>query len=339
VFEESWNAIQTRKDSSSRNFVRLGRLQDRDFHELLSKGLGDRVGLHVCDSDPTFDLQLTSILPEVFAGRQGVGNIMGSDALWIGMAAASLTSPVYIDVAVADAAIVDEFLIKLDEAVAVEARVRTDFGWFALKKDFYTVAIGETKVRSFVLSLGPIKWRFFYARIGDNVYIASKLQTLEQLVAGDADKPASRDVSGSPTHAQVTIHRQHWNRIVPSVRLSWDEAARQACLDNIGPLTSAARVAAGSHHEEPEVSADEMVATASSIYGGVHRCPCGGHYVRSKDGRTVCSVHGDAYQPQQPAPDAAKGGSLDMLNSFSEIRVMLTFLEDGLHAVLEIDRQ
>ena len=137
----------------------------------------------------------------------------------------------------------------------------------------------------------------------------------------------------------------HWARsngdfsTLASVRLSWDEAARQACVDNIGPLTSAARVAAGTHHDALEVTAEELAVAASSIYGGVHRCPCGGHYIRTQDGRIVCSVHGDANHPQPPVPDASNGGSLEMLNSFSEIRVLLTFLEDGLHAVLEIDRQ
>jgi len=340
VFEESFDAFQSRRqDPFGLKSVMGGRIEEGDLYKLLSKGLGDRVGLHVCDSDPTFDVQLTSILPEMFAGRQGAGNMMGDEVLWIGMAIASLTSPVYIDLAVEDAAVVDAFLAKLDEGAAIEARTHTDLGWFAFRKDFYTVQIGDTKARSFVLSLGPIKWRFFYTRIGGNVCIASKLQTLEQLVAMHADNPPAQNASGSPAHAQVTIHRQQWNRIVPSVRLSWDEAARQACLDNIGPLTSAARVAAGSHHDVPEVPADELVATALSIYGGVHRCPCGGHYVLTKDGRIACSVHGDADQPQQPAPNAANGGSLEMLNSFSEIRVLLTFLEDGLHAVLEIDRQ
>ena len=339
-FEESFDAFQgSRQDPFGLNSVMGGRIEVGDLYQLLSKGLGNRVGLHVCDSDPTFDVQLTSIFPEMFAGRQGPGNMLGGEALWIGMAIASLTSPVYVDLAVEDATVVDAFLAKLDEGAAIEARTQTDFGWFAFKKDFYTVQIGDTKARSFVLSLGPIKWRFFYARIGDNVCIASKLQTLEQLVVKDAGNAARQDATGSPAHAQLTIHRQQWSRIVPSVRLSWDEAARQACLDNIGPLTSAARVAAGSHHDAPEVIAEELVAAASSIYGGVHRCPCGGHYVRTQDGRIVCSVHGDADHPQQPVPDAPHGGSLEMLNSFSEIRVLLTFLEDGLHAVLEIDRR
>ena len=92
--------------------------------------------------------------------------MLGSEAMWIGMAIASLTSPVYVDVAVEDAAVVDAFLTKRDEGAAIEARTHTDFGWFAFKKDFYSVQISDTKARSFVLSLGPIKWRFFYARIG-----------------------------------------------------------------------------------------------------------------------------------------------------------------------------
>jgi len=355
-------AEERRRDPFGLNSVMGGRINQGDLYQLLAKGLGNRIGLHVCDSDPTLDVQLTSILPEIFAGSRGMGGAMSSEVLWIGMAIASITAPVYIDVAVDDAAIVDAFLEKLDEGAAIEARTHTDFGWFAFKKDFYTVQIGDTKARSFVLSLGPIKWRFFYTRIGSRVCIASKLETLEQLVAASVAGPVSgpeprapqpaidgkqpkdsdlrqvRQRDCSPAHAQLTIHRQQWNRIMPSVRLSWDEAARQACLDNIGPLTSTARVAAGSHHDDSDVAPDELVATASSIYGGVHRCPCGGHYIQTKDGRIVCSVHGNADHPQQPTPNAPNGGSLEMLNSFSEIRVQLTFLEDGLHAVLEIDR-
>ena len=364
VFEESFAAIEGDRDRDpfGLNSVMGGRIAERDFYELLAKGLGNQVGLHVCDSDPAFDVQLTSILPQMFSGPQGMEDMIGG-SLWIGMAVASLTSPVYIDVAVDDTAVVDAFLEKLDEGAAIEVRTHSDMGWFAFKKDFYTVQIGDTKARSFVLSLGPLKWRFFFSRIGSNICIASKLSTLEQLIsasvagpvpgpepspsrqATDGEQPKDSDLrkarkqAVSPAHAQLTVHRGQWNRIMPSVRLSWDEAARQACLDNIGPLTSAARVAAASGGDASAVTPEELTATASSIYGGVHRCPCGGQYVRTADGRMVCDVHGDADHPQQPAPNAPNGGSLEMLNSFSEIRVALTFLEDGLHAVLEIDRR
>ena len=343
IFDDDFarQAAMRRRDPFGLNSVMGGRIQEGDLYTLVAKGLGNRIGLHVCDNDPTFDVQLTSILPEMF-GNRGATGIFGRETLFIGMAVASLTAPVYVDVAVEDVAVVDAFLEKLDEGAAFEARTHTDMGWFAFKKDFYTVEVGETKVRSFVLSLGPFKWRFFYARIGSNVCIATKLQTLELIAKENADNaaiPAQQDVGSSPAHAQVTVHREHWNRIMPSMRLSWDEAARNACLDNIGPLTSAARVAVSSHHDDGGVTPEQLAKSAAWIYGGVHRCPCGGHYVRTKDGKVVCDVHGNADHPQQPVPDAENGGAVEMLNSFSEIRVLLTFLEDGLHAVLEIDRK
>lgn len=346
IFEDEFaqQAAMRRRDPFGLNSVMGGRIQEGDLYTFVAKGLGNRIGLHVCDNDPTFDVQMTSLLPEMFGNRGAVG-MFGQEALFIGMAVASLTAPVYIDLAVEDVAIVDAFLEKLDDGAAIEARTHTDFGWFAFKKDFYTLQTGDTKVRSFVLSLGPFKWRFFYARIGANVCISSKLQTLELIAAEHAAKAANPQLPVSPTrdsfpaHAQVTIHREQWKHIMPSMRLSWDEAARNACLDNIGPLTSAARLATSSHHDDGEVTPEQLAASASSIYGGIHRCPCGGHYLRTKDGKVVCDVHGNADHPQQPTPDAKNGGSLEMLNSFSEIRVLLTFLEDGLHAVLEIDRK
>lgn len=341
-------SVDTFEDSSLRdpfglNSVMGGRITERDIYEMFAIGLGDTVGLHVCDSDPTFDVQLTSMLSDLFGNQWNRSNsMMNGESLWIGMAIASLTSPVYVSLSVADTDVVDRFLQKLDEGAAIEVRTHNDMGWFEFRKDFYAIPMGDTRVRSFVLSLGPIKWRFFYTRIGSNLCIASKLQTLEQLVAKDAaaarpEDPAIAATEGSPAHAQLTIHRQQWNRLLPSIRLSWDEGARKACLDNIGPLTSAVRVATASGKRE--LTPEEITTAAVSIYGGVHFCPCGGRYTRTEDGRMICSVHGDADHPSQPDTNAANGASLEMLNSFSEVRVMLTFLEDGLHAVLEIDRR
>ena len=340
VFDDfAQQAAMQRGGPSHRNFG--GRIQERDLYTFIAKGLGNRIGLQICDNDPTFDVQMTSILPEMF-GSGRAGGMFSRETLLIGMAVASLNAPVYIDVAVEDVTIVDAFLEKLDESWAIEARAQTDLGWFALKKDFYILQADDTKVRSFVLSLGPFKWRLFQCRIGKNVCFSNKLQTLERIAAehaANAVNPEQRKVTSSPAHAQVTIHREQWKHILPSMRLSWDEAARNACLDNIGPLTSAARVAASSHHDVADVTPEQLAVSASTIYGGVHRCPCGGRYTYTKDGKVVCDVHGNAHHPQQPAPDAGNGGSLEMLNSFSEIRVLLTFLEDGLHAVLEVDRR
>jgi hypothetical protein len=322
-----------------------GNVSERDVMELLARGLGNEVGLHVCDTDPMFDVQLTEILAELFGNSNRSNRIMGVESLWIGMAIASLTSPVYLNVSVDDVQVVDRFLQTLDEVAALEARKETNFGFFSTGKDFYKIPIGATTARSFVLRLGPVRWRLFYARIGSNLCIASKLETLEQLVTMNADKRGQKNgqkprVNVTAGHALLTFHRRQWKRILPSLRLSWDESARNVCLNNIGPLTSASRVATAAMADDKgrQVTPKQLAKTAAGIYGGIHFCPCGGHYMKTKDGRIVCSVHGDAVHPRQPAVNAPNGASLKMLNSFSEIRVALTFLEDGLHAVLEIDR-
>lgn len=321
-----------------------GKLREADIYRFIKQGLGDSIGFHVCDDDPSLDLQLTSMLPELFTGRRNSIGLFDGDMVWIGMAIASITAPVYIDVEVQDAEVVDQFLAKVDEGAAIEARKQNEqFFWFGFDKDFYKMQVGQTQVRSFVVSFGPIRLRYFFTRVGDRLVVASKLDTVRQLIetharGGDA---LPEDGATPRAHAQLTIHRDQWQQILNSMRASWDEAARNACLDNLGPMMSAAVVAARAGSTDGSTKAvdgDAIMARAASLYGGLHLCPCGGRYVRTADGRIGCSVHGDADHPMQPAPTDDAAASQAMLDSFSEIRVLLSFLDDGLHAVLEIDR-
>ncbi len=310
------------------------RLTQRDLYDLLTKGIGNSVGFHICDSDPTFDLQLTQLLARMFnnPGR------LEDEEIWIGFGVASITAPVYANVAVTDAAIVDDFLSKLSEGLAISARERMEIGFFALQKDFYEIPMTEFPVRSFVLSVGPIRWRFFFARVEDQLIVASKLQTIQKLADEKKTSRSRTEATGTreKAHAQMTIHREHWNAILPSMRLSWDEGARKACLDNLGPLSNAARVLAA-HEGNPD--ADTIHEQAWSLYGGKHFCPCGGHYELDEHGQMTCTVHRHAGHPLQPGPNSTNAASQKMLNSFREIQIRLSFLEDGLHAVLEIDRK
>lgn len=310
------------------------RLTERDLYDFLAKGIGNSVGLHICDSDPTFDLQLTQLLTRMFRnpGR------LGDEEIGIGFLVASITAPVYANVSVADAAIVDDFLTKLSEGLAMTAREPVEFGFFGLQKDFYEIPLAEFPVRSFVLSIGPVRWRFFYARLEDQLIVASKLQTIQGLAdeKNAAKTPTGASEIREKAHAQVTIHREHWKAILPSMRLSWDEGARKACFDNLGPLTSAARILAAPGKDP---GADAIREQAWSLYGGKHFCPCGGHYELDEHGQMTCSVHHNASHPVQPGPESANASSQKMLDSFREIQIRLSFLEDGLHAVLEIDRR
>jgi hypothetical protein len=57
----------------------------------------------------------------------------------------------------------------------------------------------------------------------------------------------------------------------------------------------------------------------------------------SADGKSVeCTVHGTAGRPRQPLAPAEEG---KMLYGAAGISASLTFLEDGLHAVVNVRRK
>ena len=69
-------------------------------------------------------------------------------------------------------------------------------------------------------------------------------------------------------------------------------------------------------------------------------CPDGGRYEVSPDGRQViCSFHGTAAEPKQMAAPAAGSPMGRLMKDFSGLTAQLIFLEDGLHAVVTVDRK
>jgi hypothetical protein len=307
-----------------------GRLNDRDLHEFITKGLGDTYSLHLCDTDPMLDIQMTRLLGQMF-GNFNRGRGPDAEIFGIGMMLASINSPVYAQLSLNDVEIADKFIEKLDDALSIVAREGVELGFFRLSKDFYTATEKDLKARTFVLSLGPVRWRFFYSRIGKRLCIASKLPILEELAQREALPPA-HETKGSPSHARLTVHRSRWQKLLPTARLGWNESARQSCLDNLGHFEMAQRAFA------PAKDSAILNAQAESIYGVRHFCPAGGEYIPGQGQTCSCSLHGTAAHPVQPSFHETTGVAQKFLSSFTDARIMLTFLEDGLHAVVEIDR-
>jgi hypothetical protein len=307
----------------------------------LTRGVSDKIGFHVCDTDPTFDFQLIGFLGQSlgsFSGRQGLG--IDADFLPFVVAIASLNAPVYISLPLEDAEITDQFLAAVDGALARYARMPERGGFFGFEKDFYTLPLNETTTaRSLGLQVGPVKWRFFWARIDDSLYFASKQEILEQLVqAASGGEPTGAATQPEKSHAMLRIRPEHWNRVLPSYRLGWAERHRVSCLHNVGRLSNVARLQAAGYSTSGEADSESILETlAEQIYGVHFFCPAGGSYVA--DGTQVaCSVHGSAAQPRQSAVPR-EGGMIDkMMREFKGLTVGLTFLEDGLHAVVTIDR-
>ncbi|MHB8901207.1 MAG: hypothetical protein ACYC6Y_20855, partial [Thermoguttaceae bacterium] len=146
------------------------------LRQCIVEGVGNQIGFHVYDSSPAFDFNLTRSLGEIVRSfRQGRGGF-DDDMLWISYLIASLNAPVYVSIPVQDAELVDRALDRLDVYAAEIARAGDRDAWFDLDLDFYRVPLAGTKqqIRCYTIAFGPVKWRMFYGRIGDAVYVASK---------------------------------------------------------------------------------------------------------------------------------------------------------------------
>ncbi len=320
-------------------------LDERELYKVLTEGVGDQVGMHVYDASPMFDFNLTGFMGDMLRGFGGGRGRIDSNMLYVSFLVSSLNAPVYISVPVKDTEIVDGFLDQFDSLLAQKARQPQRSGWFGLDYDFYRMPLAgdEPSIRSFNVQFGPVKWRLFFARIGDALYIASKPFILQDLAdlhkqqTSPAAAESERD-QGPRAHAMVRIRPEHWKQVLPTFQLGWSEASRQSCLNNLGPLSSAAR--AGISSGKRPAGTAQISRAADALYGVHFFCPDGGRYQLSPHGpEVVCSIHGTAHNPRQ-MPRPTSGSPIDrLMKDFGGITAALTFMEDGLHAVVTIQRK
>jgi hypothetical protein len=327
-----------------------------NLEEFISRGVGNQLGFHVYDAHPTFDFNLPSFMG-MMMGSFNSATSFSSIELLVSFAVAALNAPVYVSIPVQNARVVDQFMERLDNMLAVSTRGIDSQGWFNTHQDFYKMALGENQTaRVYGLQFGPIKLRVFWARIGNSVYIASKPFILEDLAALEsaraesarAESPQAKAADEpQPAHAIARIRAQNWNQTLPDFRLGWAENNREACLNNLGLLSSVGRAftaEAGSNATALGQSGEELGQQVhrytDKLYAVHHFCPEDGRYVLSRDGKEiVCSVHGSARAPRQqfaPKEDSAQG---KLLRDFAGLTTTLTFLKDGLYAVVVIDRK
>lgn len=332
--------------------------------EFVQKGLGNQVGIHVYDSSPTFDLNMSSVFGMLLGSGLGRARTIGTEELLIGLAVASLNNPVYLSFPVQDAQVVDRFLNAMDTALAVTARSQSRGGWFSLEQDFYKFPPGQASVyRAYGLRLGPLKLRFFWARIGGGLYIASRPFILEDLAAMEAERIRAASAGTSETtttnalvhdfgpegHAMVRVRPQNWNEVLPDFRLSWAENDREACLNNLGALSGVSRALTARMPGGTTTTADgptgeeldQLVWKYGDKFQAVHLfCPEGGRYTTSPDGRSVsCSIHGSVLDPRQPSAPTEASAPGKLMRELAGATATLNFTQDGLRAVVVIDRK
>jgi hypothetical protein len=311
------------------------RLQLRQF---LAKGMGNQASLHVYDAPPTFDFSLPSFLGEMLGSFNGRSRMGDGETLLISFLLSSLNAPVYLAVPVQDAAIVDEFMNKVDALLAGLARKPVERGWLGIDYDFYRLSPSDG-ARCFALRFGPLKFRLFWERIESGLFIASKPFILDDLRAVSTSSTKAQGTSSPVAHAMVRIRAENWNQVLPDYRLGWAENNREACLNNLGPLSSVARAFPPGQGDADQRGA-EVHRLADRLHGLHFFCPEGGRYLFAPDGQEcTCSVHGGVMMSRQPDAPNDKGQLGKLLQNFRGMTMALTFLEDGLHAVVTIDRK
>ncbi len=323
---------------------------------LVSEGLGNQMGLHVYDSRPPFEMNVPSLLGSLLAGGagrgMGGGGFVGGLEPYIALAMVSLNAPVYASFPVEDEKVVDDFLDWSDASLSHAARNERRGRWFSFEYDFYKykLSTGQT-ARAFGLRFDPARFRFFWARIGRGVYVATKPFILEDLAALHAQgQPAAvstavgEDLTG---HALARVRAGNWDEVLPDYNLAWAENEREACLNNLGPLASAARAvtAAVPANEAAQAPSGEAldratVELAARLAGARFVCPEGGAYRVAADGRQVsCSVHGTAAEPRQATAPSDQSAAGRTMRRLTDLTATLSFMDDGLHAVLVVKRK
>ncbi len=331
------------------------------LEQFLDRGIGDRIAIHVCDSDLLFDLQLVRFLALV---RDA--NLFDPDMLPLFLLVTSLNSPVYLTVPVKDAGIVDRFLEDQDRRLAALARQpERSNGIFLFQNDFHREPVAPNlTIRTLGWQLGPVKLRLYWARLGQMLCVASRADVLEDLAElYRAGRPVQGDLQ-TTAHAFVRLRPENWNKVLPHYRRGWGENHRQSCLDNLGRLESLAQLAAA---QLPKKATAQQVRRrtlqlARQFYGVRFYCPEGGHYSfvrrtvvvsppKQENGEPVlwlhripvwqaqCSLHHSARDPHQGGKLNPQSATDFLTRQLGQVTLTLTFLKDGLRAVVTIRRK
>jgi hypothetical protein len=306
------------------------------LRRFLRDGIGDQIGLQMHDASKLFDFDTAAVL----GGRErnGVG-LSGSQAFGIGMAVQFLTGPFSISIPVKDRKAVDEFLEELDR-LGAKNKTQVLFGLGRLEEyvEFYRVPFGEHSIRCWAIKFAGLKWRLYWGRIGDGLYIVNRPFILEDIAAAQARKKEA-SAPAEPAHAMLKLRPQNWKQVLPVYNLGWAEAHRSACHNNLSMIANVNR---GWNDKRPKSNEPDkaLYNRVSGVYGSRPFCADGGNYVLAEDGKSCrCTIHGTDIDPRQLAAPAETSPTGRLLKSLAGVSAALTFSDESLRVVVTIDRK
>jgi hypothetical protein len=321
--------------------------------EFFSKGLGQQVGMHVYDTGLSFDVTYSAYLEQLLslATREAAHDKAGLllETYVPVLLASTLTAPVYLSLPVQDSKIVDEFLELLDPFLAERVpawRANLAPALTEVSGDFYHLTARQNlKVRALALRLGPVQWRWFWARIGDGLYVTNQLAVLEDLQEAYRLRYQRKASDAGPMgHALVRFRAEHLQRALAQYQLGWAANNRAACQRNLSQLSTAARAFATTPPVSQQAPTHEdrqrqVLELAGKMFGASFSCPDGGQYLLAEDGRSFhCTVHGSQEYPQQPEMPSRASPTQAVLD-LADLMGTLTISSDGLRVTLTISQR
>jgi Protein of unknown function (DUF1559) len=318
-----------------RRFEEFG-LDLNKLRRFLRDGIGDQVGLQMHDASNLFDFDMAG----AFGGQADGGlGLSGSTMFGIGLLVQFVTGPSSLSIPVKDAKAVDEFLDEVDRlTIKMKAESLGEFGRLSDFVEFYRMPFPKPHtIRCHVIKFAGLKWRLYWGRIGNGLYFANRPFILEDIAAAQDDKQQKKRAEAA--HALVRLRPENWKEVLPGYNLSWAEAQRTACHRNLSMLANVYR-GWNDRQAQDEAPDAALVERVARLYGVRPFCPDGGKYTLSADGKSCqCSVHGDSRDPRQPAAPTENSATARLLKTFGGLRASLTFEQDGLRAVVTLERK
>ncbi|MFL5329322.1 MAG: hypothetical protein ACJ8C4_10440 [Gemmataceae bacterium] len=299
------------------------------LRRFLTMGIGDQIAIHVLDAAQPIGTEVSSAFGGGAMMQEFGPGINMREMGMVSLLASSLTHPACLTIPVKDAKVVDEFLNEFDKVIS-EKLLRDMTRFF--QPEFYKISGRPQPVRCIAFKVFGFTLRLCWGRIGDSLCIVNHPSVLDDISSAATTKEAA----GPPAHAMLRIRPENWNAVLPVYRLGWAEGQRNACQSNQMRIANVAR-------GWPELVKNgevtpELLQKVSQLYGVRPYCPDLGQY-KLNGQECSCPIHGGWRDPKQPAAPAADSATAKTVNAFDGLTATLTFRENGLHAVVNIQRK
>jgi hypothetical protein len=249
------------------------------------------------------------------------------EPLVIGYLGSAINLPTYMSVKVTDPQQAERAIPQLFRALGPRYS-RND----ELSVETYSIEDHRGKpVYVAAFNLWVLKLRLYATVVDNRLVVASRRDIVTDLLDAAANR-GSKKVVKQAGNFELSVYRSAFKQLEDTVNLGWQEDLRHACQKNL-PLAAILLKTIG-------VPAEGLESTVAGLRGYQPYCPSGGHYViDDKSGAVVCTVHGNTWQPKQPAASDRSSKTLSLVNSLERVNARLAFTPEGLMTTVDIKRK